>query len=62
MSCSDIEGLSRMFSTWCCGLMYGTHSWEELPAGPSEEPLDRPEDVVDRVETVDMRRSVEDRM
>lgn len=51
-----------MFSRWRCGLIYGTDSWEELPAGPSEEPLDRPEDVVDRVETVDMRRSVEDRM
>lgn len=62
MSCFYIEELSRMFSPCCCGLMYGTHSWEELAAGPSEEPLDRPEDAVDRVETVDMRRSVEDRM
>lgn len=39
-------------------------SWEEMQEGPSEdaEPLERPEEALERVETVDMRRRVEDRM
>lgn len=39
-----------------------THSWEEM--GPSEdaEQLERPEEALDRVDAVDMRRRVEDRM
>lgn len=42
----------------------GTNSWEEMQEGPSEdaEPLERPEEALERVETVDMRRKVEDRM
>lgn len=42
----------------------GTDSWEEMQEGPSEdaEPLERPEEALERVETVDMRRKVEDRM
>jgi len=44
--------------------MRGTDSWEELQDGPSEdaEPLERPEEALETVETVDMRRRVEDRM
>lgn len=42
--------------------MQGTDSWEETQGGPSEEPLESPEEALDRVETVDMRRRVEDRM
>lgn len=46
------------------GMAAGTDSWEEMQEGPSEdaEPLERPDEALDRVETVDMRRSVEDRM
>lgn len=42
----------------------GTDSWEEMQEGPSEEaePLERPEEALERVETVDMRRRVEDMM
>lgn len=42
-----------------------TDSWEEGREGlPSEEPkpLDRPDEAVERRETVDMRRRVEERM
>ena len=41
--------------------MRGTDSWED---GPSEdaEPLERPEEALEMVETVDMRRRVEDMM
>lgn len=42
----------------------GTDSWEEMQEGPSEEaePLEMPEEALEMVETVDMRRRVEDRM
>lgn len=41
-----------------------TDSWEEMQEGPSDDvyPLERPEEALERVETVDMRRRVEDRM
>lgn len=46
------------------GRTRGTDSWEEMQEGPSEdaEPLERPEEALERVEIVDMRRRVEDRM
>lgn len=49
---------------WKQGEDAGTDSWEEMQEGPSEEaePLERPEEALERVETVDMRRKVEDRM
>lgn len=42
----------------------GTDSWEERQEGPSEEaePLERPEEALETVEIVDMRRRVEGRM
>lgn len=42
----------------------GTDSWEEMQEDPSEEaePLERPEEALEMVETVDMRRKVEGRM
>lgn len=45
-------------------MMQGTNSWEEMQEGPSDdaEPLERPEEALERVETLDMRRRVEDRM
>lgn len=42
----------------------GTDSWDDMQDCPSEdvELLERPEEAVDRVEIVDMRCRVEDRM
>lgn len=40
----------------------GTNSWDDMQECPSEEPLERPEEAVERVEIVDMRCRVEDRM
>lgn len=35
-------------------------SWDEMQDGPSEEELDSPEEAVDRVDTTDMRRRLDE--
>lgn len=39
-----------------------TDSWEEAGPSEEEEPLERPEEALEAMEMVDIRRSVEDRM
>lgn len=62
--CSDGNTISDINRQGKQGEDAGTDSWEEMQEGPSEdaELLEWPEEALEMVETVDMRRRVEDRM